>query len=93
MARRLQPAEAIWLAVLPAMLGTSAVLIDHGHEPLTNVARKHPFLTAYFAAHLIGVLPPTLDAISIGHRAYVKKRGRGRGRAESLAGAVQAVAT
>lgn len=91
--RRLEPAEAIWLAVLPAMLTTSAVLIDHGQEPLTNVARKHPYLTGYVAAHLIGILPPALDAISIGHRVYLRKRSRGRGRAEALAGAVQAAAT
>lgn len=91
--RRLEPAEAIWLVVLPAMLATSAVLIDHGEEPLTNIARKHPYLTGYFGAHLIGVLPPFLDAIAMGHSIYVRKRARGRGRADALVGAVQAAAT
>ena len=90
MGRSLEPAELIWLAVLPAMLTTSAVLIDRGKEPLTNVARKHPFVTAYFAAHLIGVLPTSVDAISLGHAVYLKKRSRGRSRADALVGAVQA---
>lgn len=76
----MEPAEGIWLVVLPSLLATSAVLIDHGHEPLTNIARKHPVLTAYLAAHLIGVLPPALDVISVGHRGYVKLRWRTRTR-------------
>lgn len=89
--RRLEPAEAIWLCVLPAMLTTSAVLIDHGHEPLTNVARKHPLLTAYIGAHLLGLLPPFLDAISIGHGGYLRWRSRTRVAAAAAAGAAGAV--
>jgi hypothetical protein len=88
--RRLEPAEAIWLAVVPAMLTTSALLIERDQAPLTDVARRHPFITAYIGLHLIGVLPPALDAISIGHAVYVRKRSRGRGRADALVAGVQA---
>lgn len=83
--RRLEPAEAIWLAVLPAMLATSAVLIDRGHKPLTQVAFEHKLLTGYVGAHLLHLLPPKLDLIHLGHRAYLTWRRRTRQAA--LAGA------
>jgi hypothetical protein len=69
--------EALLAAVVGLGIGTSAVLIWHGREPLSAVAARHPVLLAYLVAHFLGVIPGQVDPLSLAGDAVRHLAARG----------------
>jgi hypothetical protein len=60
----IEPAEAILAALVGVGVGSSAVLIWHGRQPLSGIAGRHPIVLTYLAAHLAGILPQWADPLA-----------------------------